>query len=76
MELTIDEQIASLFARHEVNPGDGKISQAIAALWVQKGDYESAILWYEHAFESGGRVDSRLENIINDLKLRARSELK
>jgi hypothetical protein len=41
---------------------------------VQKNDYASAIAWYTHAFESGGRVDSALETIIGDLQLRGHAE--
>ena len=66
----IDEQIAANFAKHEADPTNGAISKAIAALYVQKNDYGSAIPWYAHAFEAGGRIDSALEKIIGDLKLR------
>jgi tetratricopeptide (TPR) repeat protein len=37
---------------------------------VQKNDYGSAIPFYEHSFEAGNRVDSALERIIGDLKLK------
>jgi hypothetical protein len=70
----IDQQIALDFAKHEADPGNGAISKAIAALYVQKNDYASAIAWYTHAFESGGRVDSALETIIGDLQLRGHAE--
>jgi tetratricopeptide (TPR) repeat protein len=66
----INEQIAINFARHEAEPTNGAISKAIAALYVQKNDYASAIPWYQHSFESGGRVDSALEKIVGDLKLK------
>jgi tetratricopeptide (TPR) repeat protein len=66
----IDEQIAINFAKHEADPDNGAISKAIAALYVQKNDYASAIPWYEHAFAAGHRVDSSLEKIIGELKLR------
>jgi tetratricopeptide (TPR) repeat protein len=66
----IDQQINLNFARHEAEPNNGAISKAIAQLYVQKNDYGSAIPWYEHAFEAGGRVDTALEKIIGDLRLR------
>jgi tetratricopeptide (TPR) repeat protein len=66
----INEQIAANFAKHEADPNNGAISKAIAALYVQKNDYASAIPWYQHSFESGGRVDSALEKVIGDLKLK------
>jgi tetratricopeptide (TPR) repeat protein len=66
----INEQIAVNFAKHEAEPNNGAISKAIAALYVQKNDYASAIPWYQHSFEAGGRVDSALEKVIGDLKLK------
>jgi tetratricopeptide (TPR) repeat protein len=66
----IDEQIAANFAKHQADPTNGAISKAIAQLFVQKNDYGSAVPFYEHAFEAGGRVDSALEKIIGDLKLK------
>jgi tetratricopeptide (TPR) repeat protein len=72
----IDEQIAVNFAKHQADPASGVHSKAIAQLFVQKNDYASAIPFYEHAFEVGNRVDSALEKIIGDLKLkRADQEL-
>jgi tetratricopeptide (TPR) repeat protein len=66
----IDEQIALNFAKHQADPANGAYSKAIAQLFVQKNDYGSAIPFYEHAFETGNRVDSALERIIGDLKLK------
>jgi tetratricopeptide (TPR) repeat protein len=66
----IDEQIAINYARHEAEPTNGAISKAIAQLFVQKNDYGSAIPFYQHAFEAGNRIDSALEKIIGDLKLK------
>ena len=56
----IEDQIA-------LNPNHSK---AIAQLFVQKNDYASAIPWFEHAFEAGGKVDSSLEKTIGDLRLK------
>jgi tetratricopeptide (TPR) repeat protein len=66
----IDAQIAANYAKHEADPTNGAISKAIAQLFVQKNDYGSAIPFYQHAFEMGDRVDSALEKIIGDLKLK------
>lgn len=66
----IDEQIAINFAKHQADPTNGAHSKAIAQLFVQKNDYGSAIPFYEHAFEAGNRVDSAMERIIGDLKLK------
>jgi tetratricopeptide (TPR) repeat protein len=66
----IDQQIAEYFAKHEADPNNGAISKAIAQLYVQKNDYANAVPWYEHAFEANGRVDTAIEKIIGDLKLR------
>ncbi len=65
----IDEQIAVNFARHQADPENGAISKAIAALYEQKNDFGSAIPWYSHAYEKGGRVDSALEKKIGQLKM-------
>jgi tetratricopeptide (TPR) repeat protein len=66
----IEEQINVNFARHQAEPTNPNHSKAIAALFVQRNDYGSAIQWYEHAFEAGGRIDSSLEKTIGDLKLK------
>ena len=66
----IDEQIRINFAKHEEQPTNPVHSRAIAQLFAQKNDLTSAIQWYEHAFDAGGRIDSALEKIIGDLKLK------
>jgi len=66
----IEDQIALNFQKHQAEPTNPMYSKAIASLYVQKNDYASAVPWYEHAFEAGGRVDSSLEKIIGDLRLK------
>jgi len=66
----IEEQINVNYARHQADPTNPNHSKAIAALFVQRNNYGSAIQWYEHAFEAGGRIDSALEKTIGDLKLK------
>jgi len=66
----IDEQIGLTFAKHEAEPNNPVHSKTIAQLFAQKNDLASAIQWYQHAFESGGRIDSALEKIVGDLRLK------
>jgi len=66
----IEEQIALNYQKHEAEPTNPNHSKAIAMLFLQKNDYGSAVQWYEHAFEAGGRVDSSLEKVIGDLRLK------
>jgi tetratricopeptide (TPR) repeat protein len=66
----IAEQIQINFKKHEAEPNNPAHSKAIAQLYVQKSDFGSAIPWYEHAFEAGGKIDSALEKSIGDLRLK------
>jgi tetratricopeptide (TPR) repeat protein len=66
----IEEQIGVNFAKHQAEPANPNHSKAIAMLFLQKNDITSAIQWYEHAFEAGGRTDSSLEKVIGDLRLK------
>ena len=66
----LDEQIALIYRKHEADPTNPVHSRAIAQLFQQKGDFTNAILFYEAAFESGNRVDSALEKVIDDLRLK------
>jgi tetratricopeptide (TPR) repeat protein len=66
----IEEQIGLNYQKHQAEPANPMHSKAIAQLFLQKNDYGSAVQWYEHAFEAGGRVDSSLEKVIGDLRLK------
>ncbi len=66
----IDRQIQLLYEKHQAEPTNPAHSKAIAQLFVQKNDYTNAIPFYQHAYESGGKIDSSLEKIIGDLKLK------
>jgi tetratricopeptide (TPR) repeat protein len=66
----IEEQIRFYYQKHEAEPANPVHSKAIAELFLQKNDYESGVQWYEHAFEAGGRIDSSLEKVIGDLRLK------
>jgi tetratricopeptide (TPR) repeat protein len=66
----IEEQIKINYQKHEAEPTNPNHSKAIAQLFIQKNDYASAIPWFAHAFEAGGRVDSSMEKTIGDLRLK------
>jgi tetratricopeptide (TPR) repeat protein len=66
----IEEQIGVNFEKHKAEPTNPNHSKAIAQLYLQKNDYGSAVQWYEHAFAAGGKVDSSLEKVIGDLRLK------
>jgi tetratricopeptide (TPR) repeat protein len=66
----IDNQIQILYGKHQAEPTIPAHSKAIAQLFVQKNDYTNAIPFYQHAYEAGGKIDSSLEKIIGDLKMK------
>jgi tetratricopeptide (TPR) repeat protein len=66
----IEQQIALHFEKHQAEPNNPLHAKAIAQLFLQKEDYDSAIQWYTHAFEAGGKIDSALEKIVGDLRLK------
>jgi tetratricopeptide (TPR) repeat protein len=69
-DAAIDEQIQLNYAKWMEQPTNPVHSRAIAQLFVQQNNLTSAIEWYEEAFNAGGKVDSALEKVIGDLKLR------
>jgi tetratricopeptide (TPR) repeat protein len=70
----IDEQIRLNFIKHQEQPTNPVHCRAIAQLFQQKGDFASAIDWYQAAFTAGGGVDSALEKVIGDLRLKKAEE--
>ena len=66
----IDAQIQVNYERHLQDPTNPAYSKAIGKLYVDKNDYTSAIGWYTHAFEAGGKIDSSMEKLIGDLMLK------
>ena len=66
----IEDQIHLNFQKHQAEPTNPAHSKAIAQLFLQRNDYGSAVQWYEHAFEAGGKIDSSLEKTIGDLRLK------
>ena len=71
---SIDQQLAACYEKHIDQPNNGAHSQMMGALFEQKLDYFSALLWYQHAFEAGGCTDSALKAKIDDLKSRGASD--
>jgi tetratricopeptide (TPR) repeat protein len=70
----IDEQIRINLGKHEADPASPIHARNLAQLFLQKNDLANAILFYEHAFEMGGRIDPSIEKIIGDLKLKKAEE--
>jgi tetratricopeptide (TPR) repeat protein len=66
----IEEQIALNYAKYQEHPENPAFSKTIAKLFEQKGDFSSAVDWYQASFDAGGKVDSSLEKVIGDLKLK------
>lgn len=66
----IESQIQLIYLKHQEEPNNPAHSKELARLHVQKNDYATAVLWYQHAFEAGGKIDSSLEKVIGDLKLK------
>ena len=66
----IDEQIQINYAKHLEAPMNPVFSRTIAQLFYQKNDLASAITWYEEAFNAGNKVDSSLEKMVGDLRLK------
>jgi tetratricopeptide (TPR) repeat protein len=66
----IEEQIALNYEKHQSEPTNPLHAKVIAQLFLQKNDYDSAVQWFTAAFELGGKIDSALDKMIGDLKLK------
>lgn len=66
----IEEQIQLNFQKHQAEPNNPLYSKMIAQLYLQKDDYAQAIDWFEAAYVAGNKIDSSLEKMIGDLRLR------
>jgi len=66
----IEQQIQLNYQKWQAEPKNPLHSKAIASLYVQRNDYGTAVVWYEEAFKAGGGIDSSLEKMIGDLKLK------
>ena len=73
MQLTgeaLEQQIAELQARQQVEPQSVDLARRLGALCEQKDDVESAIKWYQRAVDLTGGRDAALIRKMADLKMR------
>ena len=66
----IDAQIQLNYQKWQEQPNNPVHSRAIAQLFQQKNELGSAIEWFQEAFRAGGNVDTSLEKVIGDLRLK------
>ena len=66
----IQDQIDRNFEKFQAEPTNPAFPKAIAQLCVQRNDLESAITYFQYAFEAGHKQDSSLEKTIGNLKLK------
>jgi tetratricopeptide (TPR) repeat protein len=66
----LDAQIQVNYQKWQEQPTNPVHSRAIAQLFQQKNELASAIEWYQEAFRAGGNVDTSLEKVIGDLRLK------
>lgn len=64
----IDQQIGELYARAEKEPDNIDVARKIAALFEQKGEFESAIWWYGKSSELSKGADPGLARKAADLE--------
>jgi tetratricopeptide (TPR) repeat protein len=67
----IDEQIKLNYDKHVADPNNPQYPKEIGRLYVQRNEFAFAIPWYQAAFTLGGSIDSSLEKLIGDLRLKA-----
>jgi len=66
----IDAQIQLNYEKWQKEPTNPVHSKTIAQLYRDKDDFTTSVLWFEEAFKAGGSIDSSLEKLIGDLKLK------
>lgn len=67
----IEEQIQFHYQKWQEEPNNPNHSKKIAQLYEQRNEFGNAIPWYQEAFRAGGGIDSSLERVIGDMKVRA-----
>jgi len=67
---TLDQQIAQLQARQQIEPQNVDLARKLGALCEQKDDIESAIKWNLRAVELTGGRDPGLIKKVSNLKMR------
>src|SRR5438876_1496253 len=73
MKLTgesLDQQLAETYERHQAEPQNVDLARKLGALNEEKGDFETALSWYEYASGLTGTSDSGLARKVSDLRMR------
>ena len=71
---SIEEQIQLTYQKWQEatsNQEKGLHAKKIGQLYEQRNEFANAIPWYQSAFEAGGSLDSSLERVIGDLRMKA-----
>ena len=69
---SIEEQIQLNYQKWQEDPKNAAVhAKKIGQLYEQRNEFVNAIPWYQAAFEAGGSLDSSLERVIGDLRLKA-----
>jgi tetratricopeptide (TPR) repeat protein len=66
----INQQINELYKTAEREPLNIDVARRIASLFEQKEELDSALWWYDKAFELSERMDNVLERKVSDLQLK------
>ena len=73
---SLDQQIAETFGRHQAEPQNIDLARRLGGLNEQKGNFESAIQWYQYAADLTSGSDAGLVRKVSDLKMkRAEAEI-
>ncbi len=68
---SIEEQIQLNYQKWQEDPKNPGHAKKIGQLYEQRNEYANAIPWYQESYTAGGSLDSSLEKIIGDLRLKA-----
>jgi tetratricopeptide (TPR) repeat protein len=69
---SIEEQIQVTYQKWQEDPKNAAAhAKKIGSLYEQRNEFANAIPWYQSAFESGGSLDSSMERLIGDLRMKA-----
>ncbi len=67
---SLDQQISEVFARHQAAPENVDFARKLGALNEEKGDFETAMSWYQYAAGLTGGSDGGLTRKVSDLKMK------
>jgi tetratricopeptide (TPR) repeat protein len=67
---SLDQQIAEVYALHQVEPANVDLARRLGALNEQKEDFEAAIGWYQCAADLTKGADAGLVRKASDLKMK------